>query len=64
MISDIDLDNVRHSVDDIVLNILDTPPPHLPVRVASVGGEALDLYSSDTGGQSNQSDHTENNLFI
>ena len=55
---DIYLDNIRHGEDDIVLNVMDTPPPHLLVRVYS----APDLICSHTG-QSHQPNHT-GNVFL
>ena len=52
------LDNIRHSVDDIVLNVMNTLPPHLPVRIYP----ARNLIWINTK-QSNQSNHTGKSFY-
>ena len=51
------LNYVRHAVDDIVLNILDTAPPHLSVRQISALIQASDLIYRNAG-ESDQSNNT------
>ena len=52
------LDNIRHGVDDIVLNVMNTLPPHLPVRVYP----ARNLIWINTK-QYNQSNHTGESFY-
>ena len=51
-------------MDDIVLNILDTAPPHLTVRQFSAFSQAFDLIYRNAG-ESDQSNHAvQNETFL